>query len=399
MSIIAVGTAKTVAYKKETNFGELAGTSGGKQLRRVTADFNLVKETYTSNELRTSRQNATSAHGVRSAEGSLSAELSAGSYADFMGSVLARDFTPVALGAAVADVTVTVVGDTYQFVRASGSFVTQGIRVGMIINASGLTDTDDNGRDFLVTAVSALSITFVPLDALGAPSAQGTGTSVTFSAPGKQTYIPSTGHTDDSYTIEEWYADITQSEVFTGMKVGSMAVSMPSTGFITADFSFMGKDMAQSGVTQYFTSPAAQGTSGALAAVNGAVIVNGAPVALITSIDFTVDRAMENATVVGSNSLASIFSGKILASGNMSVYFTDAAFRNYFNNETEVSIVVGVSTNACGTGSAMSFYFPRVKINSFTKSDAELGILASAAFEALEGCDGTSTVFVQDSEA
>lgn len=293
---ISVGTSKVVAYKKEANFGELAGETGGKQLRRVTADFNLVKEAYTSNELRTSRQNATSAHGVRSAEGSLSTELSAGSYADFIGSVLARDFTAVALGAAVSDVTVTVVGNTYQFVRATGSFTTQGLRPGMVVNVSGLTATDDNGRDFMITAVSALTATFVPLDSQGAPSAQATGTAVTFTAPGKETFIPQSGHTDDSYTVEEWYSDIEQSEVFSGMKVGSVAVSMPSTGFITADFSFMGKDMAQSGTAQYFSSPSAQGTSGALAAVNGAVIVNGQQVALITSIDFTVDRAMENAT-------------------------------------------------------------------------------------------------------
>lgn len=395
---ISQGTAKVVAYKKETTFGTLAGATGGKQLRRVTADFNLTKETYSSNEIRTSRQNANSTHGVRSAEGSLSAELSAGSYADFMGSILARDFTSVTLGAA-ANTTVTVSGTTYQFVRSTGSFVTDGFRPGLIVNASGLTDVDDNGRDFLITAVSALNVTFVPLDTLGAPTAQGVASSVTFTVPGKHTFIPASGHTNQSYTIEEWYSDIAQSQVFTGMKVNSMGVSMPSTGIITLDFGFTGKDMAQTGTTQYFTSPAAQSASGVMAAVNGAVIVNGQPVALITSIDFTVDRATENATAVGSNSLAEIFTGRILVTGNMSVYFTDANFRNYFNNETEVSLVLGVSTNACGTGSAMSFYMPRVKVNSFGLADAELGITASASFEALESCDGLSTIFINDTEA
>lgn len=395
---ISNGTAKVVAYKKETNFGELAGNTAGKQLRRVTADFNLTKEAYSSNEIRTSRQNASSTHGVRSAEGSLSAELSAGSYADFMGSILARDFTAVTLGAAV-NTTLTVSGTTYQFVRTTGSFVTDGFRPGLIVNTAGLTDTDDNGRDFLVTAVSALNVTFVPLDALGAPTAQGVASSVTFTVPGKHTFIPATGHTNQSYTIEEWYSDIAQSQVFAGMKVNSMGVSMPSTGIVTLDFGFVGKDMAQTGTTQYFTAPSAQSASGVMAAVNGAVIVNGQPVALITSIDFTVDRATENATAVGSNSLAEIFTGRILVTGNMSVYFTDANFRNYFNNETEVSLVMGVSTNACGTGSAMSFYLPRVKVNSFGLADAELGITASASFEALESCDGLSTIFINDTEA
>ena len=60
---ISVGTAKKIGYKKETTFGTLAGTSGGKLLRRVTANFNLMKETYESNEIRTDRQVADYRHG------------------------------------------------------------------------------------------------------------------------------------------------------------------------------------------------------------------------------------------------------------------------------------------------------------------------------------------------
>lgn len=394
---IASGISKVVSYKKETTFGVPAGASGGKQLRRVTADFNLVKEAYSSSEIRTSRQNSSSKHGVRSAEGSLSAELSAGSYADFMAAILARDFTVVSLGAG-ASVSVSVSGNTYKLVRTTGSFVTDGFEPGVIFQVDGLTAVNDNDRNFLVVAVTALEVTFVPLDGL-APTAQGADTAVTFTAAGKQTYVPQTGHTDDSFTIEEWYSNITQSEVYTGMKVNSMAISMPSTGLITADFGFVGKDLSQTGTAQYFTSPAAQSTSGVMAAVGGVVVVDGKPIALITSIDFTVDRGTENATVVGSNSLADIFTSRILLTGNMSVYFTDGDFRDYFDDETEVSLILGFAADACAQTSALSFYMPRVKINSFTKADSETGIVASAAFEALESCDGDSTVYVFDTNA
>jgi len=396
---IAIGTAKVVSYKKETAFGVLAdGSTGGKQLRRTSADFNLTKETYSSDEIRTSRQNATSAHGVRSAEGSLSAELSGGSYADFIGSILARDFTAVTIAAPI-NVSVTVTGNTYKFVRSTGSFLTDGFRPGMLVTTTGLTNTDDDGRVFMIVFVTALEATFIPLDSIGAPAAQAVESSVTFTVPGKETWIPQTGHTDDSYTIEEWYSDIAQSQVFSGMKVGSVSLSIPSTGFITADFSFMGKDLASTGTTQYFTNPAPQSTTGAMAAVNGAVTVNGVQVALITSMDMNIERAMENATVVGSNSIADMFTGKILVTGSMSVYFTDAQFRDYFKDEAEVEIVLGASTNACGGSSAMSFYMPRTKINSFSLADAELGIVASVDFEALEGCSGESTLFISDTEA
>ena len=73
---ISKGTSKVVAYKKESAWGTLAGNTSGKLLRRVTASFNLTKETYESGEIRTDRQIADFRHGVRSADGSLNGELS-----------------------------------------------------------------------------------------------------------------------------------------------------------------------------------------------------------------------------------------------------------------------------------------------------------------------------------
>ena len=47
----AQGVFKRVAYKKESTWGTPAGASGAKELRRTTAEFNLTKETYSSNEI------------------------------------------------------------------------------------------------------------------------------------------------------------------------------------------------------------------------------------------------------------------------------------------------------------------------------------------------------------
>jgi len=399
---ISKGTAKQVAYKKETTFGTLAGNTSGKLLRRVTANFNLAKEAYESNEIRVDRQVADFRHGVRSAEGSLNGELSSAAYADFMGSVVGKDFVAVTLGSAV-QTTVTVSGTTYTLVRASGSWLTDGLRVGMVIRASGLTTTADNAKNLLVASLTATNAVVVPLNG-STMTVQSTASGVTLTAPGKQTFVPATGHTDDSYTVEEFYADIAQSEVYTGMKVNSMAVQLPATGLTTVDFGFAGKDLTQVGTTQYFTSPAAQGTQGIFAAVNGVMLVNGAAVALITSADFSVERATENATVVGSNSVADIFTGRIRATGNLSVYFQDAAFRDYFDDETPVSIVLTVTADSTATANFVAFTLPKVKLGSFTKDDGELGIIASASFQALLNDVTTAglaptTIQIQDSAA
>jgi hypothetical protein len=399
---ISKGVSKQVGYKKESTWGTLAGNTSGKLLRRVTANFNLVKEAYESGEIRTDRQIADFRHGVRSAEGSLNAELSASAYADFMGSIVGKDFAAVTLGAA-AQTTVTVVGTTYTLVRATGSWLTDGIRVGMVIRASGLTTTADNAKNLLVASLTATNAVVVPLNGV-ALTAQGTASSVTLTSPGKQTFVPASAHTDDSYTVEEFYADIAQSEVYTGMKLNSMNVQLPATGLTTVDFAFAGKDLAQTGTSQYFTSPTAQGSNGIFAAVNGVMLVAGAPVALVTSADFSVERATENATAVGSNSVAEIFTGRIRVTGNLSVYFQDAAFRGYFDAETPVSIVLTVTADTSATSDFVSFTLPKVKLGSFTKDDGELGIIASASFQALLNDVTTTglaatTIQIQDSAA
>lgn len=128
--------AKVVAYKKEATWGQLAGATGGKQLRRVTADFNLEKETYESNEIRTDRQTADFRHGVRSAAGNLSGELSPKTYLDFMAAVVARDFSAVTALSGLS-VTIAASGDLYTITRSAGSFIADGIKVGNVVRLTG----------------------------------------------------------------------------------------------------------------------------------------------------------------------------------------------------------------------------------------------------------------------
>lgn len=398
---ISKGVAKVVAYKKESTWGTPAGSTGGKQVRRVTADFNLTKETYESNEIRTDRQLADFRHGVRSADGTLSGELSPNSYADFMQSLVAKDFAAVSAVASLS-VTIAASGSLWTITRSTGDWLSNGLKVGSVIRLTGAgLNAANAAKNLLIVSMTTTVITVQSLNG-SALVAEGPIASVTATAVGKQTFVPATGHTEDSYTIEQWFQDISQSEVFAGMRVGTMNVQLPATGLTTVDFSFMGKDLSTKGTTQYFTTPTAQGTNGIFAAVNGAMIVNGLPVALVTSADFTVERAMENATAVGSNSVAEIFMGRIRVSGNLSVYFQDATFRNYFDDETPVSIVFALTTGSEATADFLSFTLPKVKLGSFAKDDGELGLVASTSFQALLNSDTTAglpatTIQIQDS--
>lgn len=399
--MISKGVNKSVGYKLESTWGTPAGAASGKLLRRVTSNFNLTKETYESAEIRTDYQVADFRHGTRSVDGSINGELSPGSYSDFMQSVVARNFTAVAAVTGLS-VTVATSGDLFTITRSAGSWLTDGVTVGNVIALTGAgLNVDNVSNNVLVVSMSALVLTVSVLsDTLLV--AEGPIATVTATVRGKVTYAPLTGHTDDAYTVEEFYSDIAQSEVFTGAKVGTLAVSLPTTGLVTADLTFMGKDRAITGTSQYFTSPTASGTTGIFASVGGALVVNGVPVGLITQLDFSIERGLEAANVVGQDTAADMFTGRIKVNGNFSTYFQDAVFRDYFDDESTISLVVALSTGPEKNADVISFTIPKIKVGSADKADAEMGIIQSHSFVGLlntvtaAGLPAT-TIQIQDS--
>lgn len=397
---IAKGVGKKVIVKRETTWGTVAGTAGGQELRRVTADFNLVKESYQSEEINPSFQTISMRHGVRSVEGSLDAELSPGTYDMFIESVLARDFTAGPASAGLS-LTIAASGSFFTLTRSTGSYITDGLLVGNIVRLSGAGLNAANvANNLLIVALTATVATVRVLSSTQLV-AEGPIATVTVTATGQQTFVPATGHTDPSFTVEQFFSGINQSEVFVGLKPSSVSIDLPSTGLVTAGFSFTGRDLAQKGTSQYFITPTVVTSRDVFASVSGAVVVNGVPVALITSMSIAMERNQESATVVGSNLSADIFVGRVNVTGNMSVYFENADFRNYFDNEDTISLVVALTAGDEKASDAMSFSMPRVLVNSATKSDAELGIVQSMDFQALQNTVTTagqvaSTILVQD---
>ena len=394
----ATGINKTVSYKKETTFGVLPTAAGAQTIRRVSSSFNLTKETYQSEEIRTDYQLSDFRHGVRSVEGNVSGELSAGTYADFLASALARDWT-AATPSALDSTTIASVGGTYTITRTTGSYLTDGVRVGNVIRLTGFA-TANNSKNLLVIALTATVATVIALNG-NTLTPETVASGGTYAVTGKSTYAPTTGHTDDSYSFESWYSDINQSEVYTGNKVNTVGIALPATGLTTVELSFMGQDLKQRATSQYFTSPTAQGTNGIFAAVNGALIVNGAPVALVTSANININRNMTSEAVVGSNVKPEIYEGRIVVDGDFSTLFQDGTFANYFDTEAEISLVIALTANSSANSEFMSFTLPRLKLSTDTKDDGEKGLVSQNSFQALKGT-GTNgfeatTIMIQDS--
>lgn len=403
MATLARGVSKKVAIKKETagQWGVLPGASGAKYLPRVTAAFNVEAETFQSETIRTDFQIEDFRQGTRSAKGSVNTEISPGVYSDFFAAALAKDFAAGGTTAS-ASVTIATSGDFYTVTRAAGSWLTDGFYVGNVIRLTGaglnVANVDVN---LVIASMTATVLTVMVINGYTL-FAEGPIAAVSVAVVGKQSYTPQTGHTDDSFTVEEFYSDVSVSEVYTGLKVGSVSISLPTSGFATADFSMEGRGLSQTGTTQYFSSPTTPATTGITTALTGAVLVNGTPAGVITSADITIDRGLEAAKVIGTNFAAGIFTGRVNVSGNFSTYFQDATYRDYFLNETDISLVLVLASGSEKDANVVSFVMPRVAVGSSTRNDTESGLVQEHSFQALlntDAADGlpVTTLLVQDS--
>lgn len=401
MTVLAKGVDKKIAYKKEASWGTIAPDTGAKQLRRVTSQFNQTAETLQSAEIRQDYQIADYRLGSLSTEGSLNGELSPGTYSDFFAAALAKDF--VAGGSTTgASLTIAASGSFYTITRAAGSWLTDGFYVGNVIRLSGAGFAPANvGKNIQILSITALVLTVRTFDA-NTLTPEGPIAAADAAVVGKQTFAPLTGHTSDSFTVEEFYGGgVNVSEVHAGNKVGSIAVQLPASGFCTIDVSFMGKGMMKTGNTQHFATATAASTTGLTVGISGSVLVNGVPAGVITNASFTLDRGLEAAVVVGSRYAADIFDGRVNVTGNFSTYFENSVYRDYFINETKISLVFALTTGSEANAEVISFVLPSVKLGSTSRNDGEAGIVQDHSFQAILNTVTTTglpatTLLIQD---
>lgn len=402
---IAVGLSKLVAYKAEATFGTLPGASGAQLLRRVKSEVNLVKETYASNELRPDYQIADFRHGVRRVEGSLSAELSPGTYDELMGIALKRDFASVTALASLS-ITVAGTGPTYTLTRAAGSWLTDGVKNGMVVRlTAGTFNASNINKNLLVVDVGSATVLTVLVLNGSSLVAEGPIASATLTVPGKTTFVPTSGHTDKSFSYEHWFADVAQSERFTGCKINKIGLQLPPSGIATVDFGFLGQGMS-SATAQYFTSPTAVTTTAPLAAVNGLLRVGGTTLASVTGLTLDIAPDYSGEAVVGSNTMPALFAGRVAVTGQMTVFFEDATLRDVFVNETEIELLAAFTTDNTATADFISLAIPRLKLGGASKDDTMTGIKATLPFQALLNTAGgtgvkteRTTFWLQDSQA
>ena len=400
----ASGLFKALTYKKEVTFGLVPAASAAQALRRISSDLSLKKDTYQSSEIRPDQQIADFRHGVRRAAGKISGDISAKTFSDFIGSACRKVFASLTAATGVS-VTIAGTAPNWTVTRAAGSYLTDGFKIGHVIRLSvGTLNALNINKNLLITGLTATVANVIVLNA-SAMLAEGPITGTTITMVGKQTFMPTSGHVEESYSIEHWFSDVPASEVFSGCKINGFSADLKPTGIATIDFDVMGQNITTS-ASQYFTSPTAATTTGSMAAVNGVVRMNGAPVGILTGLTLKAEDGYTGDPVVGSNVVPAFYPGIMKVTGQATAFFDATTLRDVFLNETEIDIIAAFTADNTATSDFITFVLPRVKLGSHSKSDGDKAISVTMDFQALlnnAGGAGTATekttLLIQDSAA
>jgi Phage tail tube protein len=413
---LAEGVSARIAYKFyasgaiTTNALDVPSVApaatGGQVLRRVASTISLKKATYASNEIRVDRQIADFRHGVGHTEGNITGELSPATYFDFIEAVH-RDTRqpPLTLTqAGLTSVAFSATGSTMTF--AGGDPVALGLFVGDVVRFTGLTTAAaNNATNFTIVSFGGSTnetVTISPAPVIGAAD-----TTFSMLRPGHSTIVPLTGQVPRKMAIETFFEDLGTARLYQENRLTSYKWTLPATGLSTFEATVMGRAASSltGGAAPFFTAPAAQTTTGVVASVNGALLLGGVKVGVVSGLDFTMTLTGTQADVVGQNFPAEIFLGRADLKGTITAYLTDNTLFDDFENETELGVLVELTSTSAANSPVMTAFMPRVKFSAADLNlTGEAGQMISCPFQALLYSGTTpgvplTTIRIVDSEA
>jgi len=173
--------------------------------------------------------------------------------------------------------------------------------------------------------------------------------------------ILNTGTTVKSFSIQDAALDISQFRTFEGVMVNTMAMSLAPNAMTMATFGLVGQDMAQAAVAPTGSSYTAYSTNEPFDSFTGAITEGGTAIAIVNSLDFTLNNNLSTTSVLGSAVSPQMQFGMSVLEGTMTVYYQDAALITKFLNETESALSIVMDDRVAGKN--YTFLMPRIKIN------------------------------------
>lgn len=352
----------------------------------VDATGSLAKEAFESNTIRTTQQMLNPRHGTRSVPFTLNQELQLDGSTKLFEGMLRSTF---ATGATVT-ASIAIDATARTLTRGSGSFITDGFKVGDIVRVSGSATSANNGVNLRLSSVTALVLTWIN-DAWTSGMATVASASITVAVPGKKCSIPSASHTSDYFTIEDWQSDVPSSQRHTDMRVASQEIAVPPNGHATIGTTFLGID-SDIQATEYFTNETAASTGALLAGPQGLIRYNGADSAVVADFSLSITNDAEIKPVVGSDLSPDVFVGMTTVSGSLTAMFSANTFLTNFEAETVAPLYLYLFEDSTAGSDFIIIKVPACKVNSASVGNDTVARTVSMDFSGGENVDGSTTI-------
>lgn len=350
-------------------------------LRATARQLDLQIDTLESEEVRPSRQYADVRHGFNQVAGSPGFELSNASYTDMIRGAMSGDWVTPVIGTP-GTVTLTVDDPSAgisTFTRTTGSWVDQGFRPGEMIQVVDGTNPTNDGL-YRVLAVDALTL---QIDSSFVTTPLVPGTTGVVSYPGARIDI---GLTLRTFTMERRFDDIIQYQAFRGCAVNAMNLTVTPDSIAGGTFDILGmigEDMTPTSAIDG-NVPVPAPTTAPFAAFQGRVYEDGIPIAVMTSMEMTLDNQRTLEGVIGSKFSPGVFEGRCSINGSMTFFLRGNTTYTKFVNETETSVWMRLQ-DPNDANHFMNLVMPRVKFTDGTIDPPQEGpVPLSMGFRSLE---------------
>jgi hypothetical protein len=403
---IGQGISKQVAFRKRTSL-TVVGSATPQLMRRETGTGEFSMSTFGNNEINSYQQDTGVTNGLRSSGYNLNGVLSPSTYSSLFASVLRKAFTATTAQTSKAITIAAATAGVYPLTVGTGTLLSGGFKVGDVIRLSvGSLNAANIAKNLIITAIASETACSVrPVNGV-ALVAEGPISGCTVTVVGKKAIAPLTGHTQEYWDVEEWFSDVSVSDLYQQLMVGSIDVGLPSEGNATVAISMAGLNKTQSG-SQVMTGATGETTTPVLTAVNGILVVNGTAIGYVTGASLKIDgKAANMGAVVGANTSPDVQRGRISVSGQLTVYLQDTAQTVLYEAGTKFGIVLVVAESSDAAAKFVSFSMSACKYTGDSKDDGEKGIIQTMPFTAeLNSAGGTSLandktiISIQDSDA
>lgn len=341
-------------YVLETTPGVTPTNPAWSILRNTGGIPTITRDALVSNELDGSRETSSIRTGNKQVTGEFAIEFGPRSQDELLAGAMTSSWVA---GFTSASIQVAVSAAAKTFTRSTGSFITDGVTVGDLVQFPDLPG--NNGKPFIVTDVTATVVTGAAIQA-----------TLTTAAAAATTYKIAdsleTGNLCKSYSVLTWFkgkCGVPDSYLLTkGVEFTGFTIEQAVNAMVTGSFPFIG--LSQEVLSAYpagstFPSEAKRDpfSSVDVSAYNGT-----APLELIDTFTITNDNGASAQFALGNASVAFVERAKAANTFSLAGKLYDMTLLNLFLNEAQIELTSVLENQ----GGAMSFTLKRAELTAAT---------------------------------